>query len=278
LILEVLMAVETVQVEWVRDQVFLMVDRFGFPIVMSQPSGVNGADLLPLSVIGCAAWDIVSIVRKQRQALTGLRVTAESVREDDPPWRFRKIHIVYRFSGQHLDPQKLGHAVALTEQKYCSTHATLRHAVELTNELTVVEDAEDGTQPRDEAAAVPAVSAPAPGIQVVERFNEALNAHDVDAMMELMTEDCVFENTSPAPDGVRYEGKEAVRASWVEFFRTSAQPRIEIEEILAAGDRCAMRWIYHWVDKQGHPGHVRGVDIYTIRSGRIAEKLSYVKG
>ncbi|RPI52267.1 MAG: hypothetical protein EHM56_08585, partial [Chloroflexi bacterium] len=205
------MPVETVQVEWVRDQVFLMADRFGFPIVMTQPSGVNGADLLPLSVIGCAAWDIVSIVRKQRQALTGLRVTAESVREDDPPWRFRKIRIVYRFSGHHLDPQKLGHAVELTEQKYCSTHATLRHVVELTSELTVVEDAEDGSQPGDQAVTLPVPSTPMPASQVVERFNEALNAQDVDAMMDLMTEDCVFENTSPAPDGARYEGKEAVR-------------------------------------------------------------------
>ncbi|NLF11421.1 MAG: SnoaL-like domain-containing protein [Anaerolineaceae bacterium] len=271
------MPVEKVEVEWVRDQVFLMADRFGFPIVMTQPSGVNGADLLPLSVIGCAAWDIVSIVSKQRQALAGLRVTAESVREDAAPWRFQKIHIVYRFSGHHLDPQKLAHAVQLTEEKYCSTYATLRRAVELSSELQIVEG-EDGPHPGDRVAVMPAPSTPAPGVRLVEQFNEALNARDVDAMMALMTEDCVFENTSPAPDGVRYEGQEAVRAFWVDFFRTSRQPRIEIEEVLAAGDRCVMRWIYHWVDDQGHPGHVRGVDIYTIRAGRIAEKLSYVKG
>lgn len=271
------MPVEKVEVEWVRDQVFLMADRFGFPIVMTQPSGVNGADLLPLSVIGCAAWDIVSIVSKQRQALTGLRVTAESVREDAAPWRFQKIHIVYRFSGHHLDPQKLAHAVQLTEAKYCSTYATMRGAVELSSELQIVEG-EDGPQPGDQVAAMPAPSTPAPGVRLVEQFNEALNARDVDAMMALMTEDCVFENTSPAPDGARYAGQEAVRAFWVEFFRTSRQPRIEIEEVLAAGDRCVMRWIYHWMDGQGRPGHVRGVDIYTIRAGRIAEKLSYVKG
>lgn len=271
------MPIEKVEVEWVRDQVFLMADRFGFPIVMTQPSGVNGADLLPLSVIGCAAWDIVSIVSKQRQALAGLRVTAESVREDAAPWRFQKIHIVYRFSGHHLDPQKLAHAVQLTEEKYCSTYATMRRAVELSSELQIVEG-EDGPQPGVQVAVMPVPSTPAPGLRLVEQFNEALNARDVDAMMALMTEDCVFENTAPAPDGARYEGQEAVRAFWVGFFRTSRQPRIEIEEVLAAGDRCVMRWIYHWVDDQGHPGHVRGVDIYTIRAGRIAEKLSYVKG
>lgn len=272
------MPVEMVQVEWVRDNVFLMADRFGFPILMTQPSGVNGADLLPLSVIGCAAWDIVSIVRKQRQALTGLRVTAESIREDDPPWRFQQIRIVYQFRGQDLDRLKLGRAVELAEQKYCATHATLRHALELTSELEVVDEAEDGAEPRDAASPDKAAASPVRGVEVVKRFNAALNARDVDAMMELMTEDCVFENTYPPPDGVRYEGQEAVREFWSEFFRTSRQPRIEIEEIVEAGNRCNMRWIYRWVDHEGRPGHVRGVDLYTIRAGQIAEKLSYVKG
>jgi ketosteroid isomerase-like protein len=51
-------------------------------------------------------------------------------------------------------------------------------------------------------------------LEVVHRFNEAFNRHDVDAIMELMTEDCVFENTNPTPDGTRYEGQAAVRAFW----------------------------------------------------------------
>ena len=114
--------------------------------------------------------------------------------------------------------------------------------------------------------------------QLIIRFNDALNAQDVDAMMQLMTEDCVFENTDPAPDGRRYEGQPSVRAFWEDFFRTSREPRIEIEEIFALGDRCIMRWTYRWLDEQGTPGHVRGVDIYMVRHGLIAEKLSYVKG
>jgi hypothetical protein len=39
-----------------------------------------------------------------------------------------------------------------------------------------------------------------------------------------------------------------------------------------------MRWVYRWVDSQGKPGHIRGVDIYKITGHQIAEKLSYVKG
>ncbi len=115
-------------------------------------------------------------------------------------------------------------------------------------------------------------------LELVVCFNEALNRQDVDAMMELMTEDCVFENTAPAPEGRRYEGQRAVRAFWEEFFRNSQEPEIEIEEIFAAGERCVMRWVYHWLDGRGEPGHIRGVDIYKIRGAKIAEKLSYVKG
>ena len=114
-------------------------------------------------------------------------------------------------------------------------------------------------------------------LATIHRFNEAFNRHDVDAVMALMTEDCVFDNTRPPPDGERMVGQAAVRAFWVELFRRSPQARFETEEIFAAGDRCVVRWTYHWV-KEGKPGHVRGVDIFRVRDGKVAEKLSYVKG
>jgi limonene-1,2-epoxide hydrolase len=115
-------------------------------------------------------------------------------------------------------------------------------------------------------------------VSVVIRFNQFLNEHDVDGMMQSMTQECVFENTFPAPDGTRYEGQAVVRSFWEEFFRGSSQAHIEIEEIFAAGQHCVMRWRYHWVDQNGQTGHIRGVDIYLVRDGLIAEKLSYVKG
>ncbi len=117
-----------------------------------------------------------------------------------------------------------------------------------------------------------------PNLALVVRFNQALNDRDVDGMMRLMTEDCLFENTAPPPDGGRYVGQAAVRGFWEAFFRGSQEASIEIEEIFALGERCVMRWVYHWVDAQGTGGHIRGVDVYKIRDGKIAEKLSYVKG
>lgn len=116
-------------------------------------------------------------------------------------------------------------------------------------------------------------------LAAVERFNAAFNRHDVDAVMAAMTDDCVFENTLPPPDGRRFQGQAAVRAVWEEFFRTSPDAVFETEEMFAAGDRCVVRWRYRWApDRPGLPGHVRGVDLFRVRDGRVAEKLSYVKG
>jgi nuclear transport factor 2 (NTF2) superfamily protein len=92
-------------------------------------------------------------------------------------------------------------------------------------------------------------------IRVVLAFNEAFNQHDVTSMMQLMSEDCVFENTEPAPDGTVYTGKAAVTQFWQDFFRESPQAHIDVEEAFGLGNnRCVMRWKYHWVDTAGNQG------------------------
>ncbi len=115
-------------------------------------------------------------------------------------------------------------------------------------------------------------------MRTVLKFNEAFNRHDVVEMMQLLSDDCIFENTTPAPDGTVYTGKEAITQFWQDFFRQSPQAHIAIEEIFGLGFRCVMRWRYDWVDEAGKKGHVRGVDIFKLKSGLICEKLSYVKG
>ena len=97
-------------------------------------------------------------------------------------------------------------------------------------------------------------------------------------MMALMADDCLFENTAPAPDGTIFQGKEAIRRFWEEFFRRSPQAHFKIEEIFGLGYRCVMRWRYEWVNAAGEPGHVRGADIFRVDCDLIREKLSYVKG
>lgn len=114
--------------------------------------------------------------------------------------------------------------------------------------------------------------------ETVEKFNEAFGRGDADAVMDLMTDDCIFEDTEPAPDGTRLVGKEKVKAYWLEMF-ANGKPNFDVEELFVAGDRAVLRWYYRWAeDKPDQPGHVRGVDVIKVRDGKVAEKLSYVKG
>ena len=110
----------------------------------------------------------------------------------------------------------------------------------------------------------------------VDRFNDAFNRHDVDAVMAAMTDDCVFESTSP-PHGERVEGQAAVRAFWEGFFTSSPTSRFDAEDVIVAGDQCVVLWLHTWTDGETH-GSVRGVDVITVRDGKVAAKLAYVKG
>jgi ketosteroid isomerase-like protein len=111
----------------------------------------------------------------------------------------------------------------------------------------------------------------------VDRLNEAVNRHDIDALMNTFSDDCVFENTGPGPDGERFEGQEAVRAFWTRWFERNPDARFEAEEIITAADRCIVRWVYRKI-RDGAPWHLRGVDVFRVRGGRVAEKLAYTKG
>ena len=115
-------------------------------------------------------------------------------------------------------------------------------------------------------------------LRLVMAFNEAFNRHDIQAMMRLMSSDCVFENTQPAPDGTTFRGKDVVAQFWQSFFNESPHAHIEIEDAFGMGEHCVLRWKYHWKNSAGEAGHVRGVDIFKVQDGLITEKLSYVKG
>ncbi len=115
-------------------------------------------------------------------------------------------------------------------------------------------------------------------MRVVLEFNAAFNRHDVTTMMQLMSDDCVLENSAPAPDGAVYTGKDMVTQFWQDFFRQSPQAHMHIEEIFGWGTRCILRWRYDWIDAAGQTGHIRGVDIFHVKNGVICETLSYVKG
>lgn len=111
--------------------------------------------------------------------------------------------------------------------------------------------------------------------EIIERFNGAFEAHRPEDLDDLIGEDCVLENTGPAPDGARYEG----RAACLDFWKGIAASRdlaFEAEEISAVGDRGIIRWRLRW--GAGEADRVRGVNIMRVRDGRIVEGLGYLKG
>jgi ketosteroid isomerase-like protein len=106
---------------------------------------------------------------------------------------------------------------------------------------------------------------------VVRRFNAAWAAHDLAAALALTSNDCVFESTAP-PDGERSTGRAELQTAWQPIFDDAASV-FSVEETIEAGPRVVQRWRYDWAG-----GHVRGVDIFAVRDGKITEKFAYVKG
>ena len=81
--------------------------------------------------------------------------------------------------------------------------------------------------------------------QTLVRFNNAFGSGDVDAALALVTDDIVFDATSPFPDGERLEGRDAVRTAWTEVMGTPGMTFTE-EESFVSGDRAVVRWRYAW--------------------------------
>jgi SnoaL-like domain len=104
-------------------------------------------------------------------------------------------------------------------------------------------------------------------------FKDAFNQHNLAGMMGLLTEDCVFEGCTPAPDGAVYTGKEAIVRYYEDLFASFPDARLKVEDVFGFGKRCIMRWRLEWGEE-----YLRGVDIVRVEDDLIYERLSYAKG
>jgi len=109
---------------------------------------------------------------------------------------------------------------------------------------------------------------------ILERFNQVFLMHDPTSLPDLVAADCVIENTKPAPNGDRHEGKAACIALWTHI-ATMPGVHFEPEAIFARGDRGEIRWRLVWGPDPANS--VRGVNLMRVRDGRIVEALGYVK-
>lgn len=110
---------------------------------------------------------------------------------------------------------------------------------------------------------------------IVERFHSAFEKHRPEDLDNLIGDGCVLENTAPAPDGARYDGREACLAFW-KGVASSVNLVFKAEEISAIGDRGIIRWQLRWSEREAD--RIRGVNIMRVRDGKIVEGLGYVKG
>lgn len=130
-----------VRLRWSGERLqFVGETAYGDPVrVGGDPEGPGAkpSDLLPLSLAACTAYDVVEILRKQRQRLVHLEAIVTSTQDRDPPWAFRAIHVRFVLTGE-VDERKAARAVALAEGKYCAVAATLRGVVDLTHDIEIV--------------------------------------------------------------------------------------------------------------------------------------------
>jgi hypothetical protein len=109
--------------------------------------------------------------------------------------------------------------------------------------------------------------------EIMRRFNDVFQRHDPSDLADIVAENCVIENTIPAPDGARHVGREACMKLW-SAIATEPGTGFDLEETFVAGERATIRWRYRW----GEGNSVRGVNLMRVENGLIVEAMGYVKG
>jgi putative redox protein len=104
-------------------------------------AGPGPTELLLVAGAGCAAWDVVEILRKQRQDVTAIACHVDGEQQADAPWTFRRVVLAFAVSGRGLDRGGVERAVALAVEKYCAVLSTVAHAATIEHTMEIVEDA-----------------------------------------------------------------------------------------------------------------------------------------
>jgi putative redox protein len=131
---------------WKGGMAFTGVNDEGYLVPMDASAKVGGQDvgfrplqLLAVGLAGCTGMDVISILQKKRQEVTGFEVSAEVERSTEHPKVFTKIILTYTVKGKNLDPQAVERAVELSETKYCGAQAMLRKTAEITHKIVLEE-------------------------------------------------------------------------------------------------------------------------------------------
>ncbi len=115
-------------------------------------------------------------------------------------------------------------------------------------------------------------------VQLLDAFADAWNRHDADAIMSMMTDDCVFD-ASAGPDvcGTHYEGQEQMRAGVLDVFANFPDAHWGNARHFVQGDRGVSEWTFTGTRADGTRVEVNGCDLFTVRDGKISVKNAYRK-
>jgi putative redox protein len=136
----------SVNLKWIDATFMLGVDSRGRPVAIGSKTdgesewlGLKASDLLLLSAAACSTYDVVTILNKQREAFTFVEVKCTGEQNTEPPYAFVAIHLHYVIKGL-VNPERVGKAIQLSEEKYCSVLATLRHGIQVTSDYEILCD------------------------------------------------------------------------------------------------------------------------------------------
>ena len=127
---------------------FVATSGTGHHFLLDDAAGRTGAkpiELVAIALAGCTAFDVIGILRKKRQLITGYEVQVEADQAPDPPQVFTNVRIHHVLTGNDISSQAVEDAIRLSEEKYCSVGAMVQKSAEFHTTFEIVPALEPAT-------------------------------------------------------------------------------------------------------------------------------------
>ncbi len=134
------------KVVFIDNMRFIGSSNSGHSVVMDAPASVGGSNTAstPMEILlsalgGCTGMDVISIMRKKKQNVTGLELNVKGEKAEDYPHRYTAIHIEYVITGKNISDEAVKRAIELSLEKYCSVGATIGNSADITNSYKIIQ-------------------------------------------------------------------------------------------------------------------------------------------